>query len=359
MHSLTRCHLENHPISLIRLRLGALLALLCWTAAGQGAAFKVSDGDSVVGEVQVITAKHKDTLLGIAEEFELGYEELVASNPDLDSWLPGEGNRVVLPSRFILPREISRGIYINLAEYRLYYFSEKEKNTVLTFPISIGRGDWDTPVGRTHVIHKLVRPAWYPPESIRAEHAAEGDPLPKIVPPGRDNPLGKYALQLDLPGYLIHGTNRPYGIGMRATHGCIRLRPANIEVLFRQVAVETPVQIVYRPFKAGVHNGTIYFEAHPEKSESEAILGREFTPGELRQQNMHRAAALTATVRDVLKLADQNGVEVDWLALAKTVEESLGIPLPVNTGSIGDDAQVATAPRRSTPGAVQSEPYLF
>lgn len=321
--------------------------------AGQAAVFFVSSGSSVVGTLQAVTAKYHDTLLSIAEEFELGYEELVAANPQLDSWLPGEGNRVLLPSKFIVPNGVTQGIYINLAEYRLYYFPGGESTSVMTFPISIGRGDWNTPVGETHVTDKLVNPAWYPPESIRREHAEEGDFLPKMVPPGPDNPLGDYALRLNLPGYLIHGTNRPYGIGMKVTHGCIRLRPVDIAALFKKVPREEAVQIVHKPFKAGVLDGVIYFEAHPMRSEVEAILEEKTVVN--RKQ---RSAALTETIREVLALADELGVEINWLRLVEIAEESLGIPLPLNEAEA--EMTVVEAPRRSSPGAVsQSRSYLF
>lgn len=305
----------------------------------------------MVGTVQAVTAKHQDTLLLLAEEFELGYEELVAANPRLDTWLPGEGNRVLLPSKFIVPK--GKGIHINLAEYRLYYLPGDEDATVMTFPISIGRGDWNTPVGKTRVVNKLRNPAWYPPESIRREHAEEGDPLPRMVPPGPDNPLGDYALRLGLPGYLIHGTNKPYGIGMKVTHGCIRLRPPDIADLFEMVPREELVQIVYQPFKVGVLDGVIYFEAHPMRSEVEAVL-----KGETGVNRKQHSAALTDAIREVLALADELDAEVDWLRLAEIVEESLGIPLPLNEAAA--KLTVVEVPRRSSPGAVQrGGPYLF
>ncbi len=326
---------------------------LIWGAASSQAATFQTSGGTVVGTVQAITAKHGDTLLGIAEEFELGYEEVVAANPHVDSWLPGEGSRIVLPSRFIVPNKIKKGIYINLAEYRLYYFPEGKRGTVMTFPISIGRGDWDTPVGAAQVINKVVNPAWYPPESIRREHAAEGDPLPRIVPPGPDNPLGNYALRLDLPGYLIHGTNRPYGIGMKATHGCIRLRPPNIAELFKLTSPGTPVHIAKVPFKAGVKDGVVYFEAHPDKSEVEAILEAQVVVDE-----EQRSAALAGAIRDVLKLVDRTGAQVDWLRLMEIAKESRGIPLPISLAH--SDIEAGQVPRRSPQDATyQAENYLF
>ena len=336
----------------------ALAGLLLDLTVAQAVTFPNSPSATVVGEVQFVTAKYEDTLLNIAEEFELGYEELVAANPKLDSWLPGEGNHVILPSKFIVPATMSKGIHINLAEYRLYYFPEKE-NTVITFPISIGRGGWDTPLGAAQVTSKLVNPAWHPPESIRREHAEEGDPLPRVVPPGPDNPLGNYALQLNLPSYLIHGTNKPYGIGMKATHGCIRLRPQNIASLFKQVSVKTPVEIVWQPFKVGIKDNVIYFEAHPAKSEYETILEE---PSNASKK--HRASALTDSIRQVLQLADEASVEIDWLNLADIVKESRGIPFPINQTPIKDvtrdSISIVEAPRRSTQHTTQqSQSYIF
>ena len=181
----------------------------------------------IVGSLRAVTAQADDTFVDLGQKYSLGYDEMRVANPELDAWVPEEGSTIILPGRFILPQPDYRGIYINLAEMRIYHYFEK--NSVDTYPISIGRGDWLTPRANAKVIDKLINPTWYPPESVRKEHALEGDILPASVPPGDDNPLGKYALQLDLPSYFIHGTNRPEGIGMRVTHGCIRMRPADIE----------------------------------------------------------------------------------------------------------------------------------
>ena len=212
------------------------------------------DGNDVIGSLTIITAREDDTLLDIARRHGLGYEDIVTANPEVDTWLPGEGTEVVLPTRYVLPPGPRSGVVLNLAEYRLYYYPEPkagEPATVMTYPISIGRMDWETPLGRTSIISKVRNPSWYPPESIRAEHAADGDPLPRIVPPGPQNPLGDYAMRLGLPGYLIHGTNRPSGVGMRVTHGCIRMFPEDIDYLFGRVDVSTPVRIINEPVKVG------------------------------------------------------------------------------------------------------------
>ncbi len=312
----------------------SMVAIVLWGTAASADTFQNFEAGMVVGDVQFTVARYQDTLLSLAEEFNLGYEELVAANPGIDSWLPGEGSRVVLPKRLIIPKHASKGIYINLAEYRLYYFPEQKDADVLSFPISIGRGDWATPVGMTHIVSKLINPAWYPPQSIREEHAADGESLPAMVPPGPDNPLGRYALKLDLPGYLIHGTNKPYGIGMKVTHGCIRLHPEDMDVLFQRVAANTSVQIVWEPFKVGVEDGVIYLEAHSLRSEVEAILkiGEDMETG--RKKN---AYALTAAIRNVLQTLDvlgaeeiYQGTEIDWLRLIEIVRRGDGIPYPIS-----------------------------
>lgn len=193
--------------------------------------------DDLVGRVTVTTARHADTLSDIARAHQLGFDEIRRANPGVDPWLPGEGARVILPQQFILPSAPRRGLVVNLPEMRLYYYPPPAPDRaaeVVTLPISIGRMDWSTPLGETRVTDKLVNPAWYPPASIRAEHAADGNPLAREIPPGPDNPLGEFALMLGVPGYFIHGTNRGFGIGMRVTHGCIRLTPEDIRWLFER-----------------------------------------------------------------------------------------------------------------------------
>ncbi len=238
-------------------------------------------GEDVIGQVSVVRARHQDTLSDIARAYHLGYEEILRANPRVDPWLPGEGTRVILPTQHILPDAPRVGLVLNLPEMRLYYYpkpSTGKPPTVVTFPVSIGRMDWTTPLGLTRVTAKVINPVWYPPASIRAEHEQEGQALPPEVAAGPDNPLGQYALQLGRPGYLIHGTDRPYGIGMRATHGCIRLYPEDIQRLFEEVPVGTPVRIVNQPYKAGWYRGVLYFEAHPPLEENLAEAKDNLTP---------------------------------------------------------------------------------
>lgn len=224
---------------------------------------------ALIGEEGYVRLREEDTLADVAYRYALGYRELTLANPAVDPWLPGEGTLVNLPGRFLLPDAPRQGIVLNTAEMRLYYYPEDDAETVMTFPVSVGRGEWRTPIGPTNLVRKLRDPSWYPPESIRSEYEAEGRELPGRVPPGPDNPLGEYALYLAKPGYLIHGTNRPYGIGLPVTHGCIRLHPDDIRLLFERVPVDTGVNIVHQPIKAGWHDGVLYLEVHPPHGTAE------------------------------------------------------------------------------------------
>ena len=245
----------------------ALLGTVVLSSVASAIELELSPDSDVVGETQVIEAQYEDTFIKLARRYNLGWEELIAANPGVDPWLPGEGTEIVLPTHFVLPKTPREGIVINLPELRLYYYPDGESGRVFTHPISIGRMEWRTPLGRAEIIAKALNPTWYPPESIREEHAADNRFLPKVVPPGPDNPLGNHALRLSLPGYLIHGTNKPSGLGMRVTHGCIRMFPEDIEALFEDVPVGTPVRIVNQPYKLGWTDDGFYLEAHPPLDE--------------------------------------------------------------------------------------------
>ena len=220
---------------------------------------------SIIGEPQVVFAAKEDTLSDLARAYGLGYDEIIAANPGVDPWLPGENTPVLLPTQFVLPAVTTEGVVLNIATKRLFYFPEPEEGKaqrVLTYPIGIGRVGWETPLGATTVVSKARDPHWWVPASVRREHAEMGNPLPSVVPPGPDNPLGTRVLKLDMPGYLIHGTNAPYGVGMRVSHGCVRLYPENIELLYDLVAIGESVVIVNEPYQLGQRDGVVYFEAH-------------------------------------------------------------------------------------------------
>jgi len=225
------------------------------------------DGEGVVGQVRHVRAHQEDTLLDIARRFDLGMDEMVAANPDVDVWIPGEGTRVVVPTRFVLPPGPREGIVVNVAEMRLYYYPPPEtpweRRIVITHPVGIGRVGLDTPLGRFTVADKITHPSWTVPKAMADAYRAKGTPFEAVVPPGPDNPLGDYALVLDVPGYFIHGTNRPWSIGMRVSRGCVRLYPEDILSLFPKVPQGTPVRIVDTPYKVGREHGVWYLEAHP------------------------------------------------------------------------------------------------
>ncbi len=290
------------------------------------------EGNDVIGALTTITARADDTLLDIARRHGLGYEDIVRANPGVDTWLPGEGTAVTLPTRYILPRGPRRGVVLNLAEYRLYYYPTPEDGqqaVVMTYPISIGRMDWETPLGRTTIVSKVRNPAWYPPESIRAEHAAEGDPLPRVVPAGPQNPLGEYAMRLGLPGYLIHGTNRPAGVGMRVTHGCIRMFPEDIDYLFGRVDVNTAVRIVNEPVKFGWNGDELVIEVHRTLEEAPVEPESGLVPG-LEPELVEVAApvrdAMTALTAQFVLATNERPAELDWDVAETLLRLANGIP---------------------------------
>lgn len=222
----------------------------------------------LIGSLGSTLARQQDTLLDIAKQFDIGQTEISISNASVDRWLPGENTKILLPTRYILPNADRHGIVLNIPEMRLYYYSGTTQQRIIeTFPVSIGRMDWQTPLGDAKIIAKTKNPVWRPPISIKKEHAEAGDPLPDVVPAGPDNPLGLYAMRLNLPGYLIHSTNKPLGIGMRVTHGCVRMYPNDIEQLFPKVKIGTKVQIVNQPVKVGWFAESLYLEVHPPLEE--------------------------------------------------------------------------------------------
>jgi len=246
-----------------------------------------SPDQSVVGELQIVYTSEENTFSDLAREYGLGYDEIVAANPGIDPWLPGEQTPVLLPTQFVLPDVPRRGLVLNIASKRLFYFPPVAAGApvqVLTYPIGIGRVGWQTPLGNAAVIAKARDPSWYVPASVRREHAELGNPLPAVVPPGPDNPLGHFVLKLDMPGYLIHGTNRPYGVGMRVSHGCVRLYPENIESLYEMVEVGEPVMIIDEPYLAGYRDGELYFESHSPLEDDQ------ITPEERLQKLFERTA---------------------------------------------------------------------
>ncbi len=292
--------------------------LLCFSVTEVSAElYELSGKDnSVIGEIQKTWATSEDTLLDIARANGLGYHEIKQVNPTLDTWLPETDREITLPSRYVLPMAKRDGIILNIPEMRLYFFPKGksgESINVVTYPLGIGRQGWGTPYIDTRVIEKKKHPSWHPPESIREEHEAMGDPLPKRVGPGPDNPLGDYAMRLGMPDYLIHGTNKPFGIGMRVSHGCIRLYPEDIEELFTQVKLRTPVHIVNQPYKVGRLNNKIYLEAHPFLEED----------AEQYKDN------LTSVVKMIVEVTGEDEYHIEWDLAKQVIREMKGIPVMI------------------------------
>ncbi|NHN78910.1 L,D-transpeptidase family protein [Azotobacter chroococcum] len=283
-------------------------------------------GEDVVGQVQVIKAKYEDTFADIGQANDIGYLEMVAANPGVDPWLPGGGTEVLLPTRYILPPGPREGIVINLAEYRMYYFP-KDQNVVHTFPLGIGREGWGSPIAETRITGKIKDPAWYPPKSIREEHAADGDPLPTVVPAGPDNPLGPFKFTLGLSGYLIHGSNKKFGIGMRVSHGCFRMLNHNVLQLASMVPVGTTVRIINEPYKFGISGDKVYLEAHAPLEDDESA----------KSSVVDKHAAL---VDELLKRNDLLGQRrLDWEVVREVVAAEDGLPVEIS----GTDSGLASA----------------
>ena len=284
----------------------------------------------VLGALQVIKARRENTLALIAREYALGYEELKIVNPDVDPWLPGENTPVYLPTMTVLPDVRREGIVINLATMRLLHFKASAVNdyslTIENYPIGIGREGWATPEGNFHITEKTRDPNWYPPASVRREHAEMGDPLPKIVPPGPDNPLGRFKMRLSSPEYLIHGTNKPSGVGMRVSHGCIRLYPEHIADLFETVAAKTKVRIVNQPVLAGWHADQLYLEVHPLLAEDKRDL-----------------AEIAAREIEKARQRAPRSVSINQTLVAEIIDQQLGIPVPITSDIADTSAFMATA----------------
>lgn len=225
-------------------------------------AYTYSMDVTVIGSGKTYQTKGGESLIELARRFGLGYNEIVEANPRLDPFVPGDGVTAALPTAWILPDIPSYdGIVINLSEMRLYYFPRQKKSLVMTFPIGIGSEGKETPEGTFKVVEKTVNPSWHVPESILEEKPE----LPKVVLPGPDNPLGTHAMRLSERTVLIHGTNRPYAVGRKASHGCIRMYPEDIPKLFALVPKNSKVTIVRQPVKVGRINNRVYVEIHRDK----------------------------------------------------------------------------------------------
>jgi len=279
--------------------------------------FVVAKDDDVIGRLAMIRVDKEDTLPDIARHFSLGINTVSAANPGVDIWVPEAGERVLLPLSFILPDTHRKGVVINLATMRIFSFKNNGNLLeVSTYPIGVGTPERPTPMGKMYITRKKHRPTWYVPASIAADHRKKGDPLPSQVPPGPENPLGEHALYLSRPTYLIHGTNKPASVGLRATNGCIRLYPEDVERLFENTSVKTPVKIVNQPYLAGQRDGIVYLEAHTPFEESGTA-------------NWKKIYA------KLKKIEKTSGNALDWEKVKDVVTEARGYPVPISTNRQG------------------------
>ncbi|MCB9963592.1 MAG: L,D-transpeptidase family protein [Rhodospirillales bacterium] len=291
----------------------SFLGALSLGVAFPGIAGAVYDKD-YIGLPETYRAVYEDTFIKIARDNDLGYVEMRAANPDIDPWIPGDGTKIILPKQHLLPDAPRDGIIINLPEMRLYYFPKK--GAPETFAIGIGRDGLDTPTGVTKVMRKKDGPIWRPTPRMREEKPE----LPESVPPGPKNPLGTHALYLGWPEYLIHGTNKPYGIGRRVSSGCIRMYPEDIITLFKEVPIDTRVEVVDQPVKAGWIGDDFYIEVHPLKVEADFL-----------EENLPLETT-TLSEKEVGYILDKAGdvaERLDWPEIRKAAAERRGYPVLV------------------------------
>jgi L,D-transpeptidase ErfK/SrfK len=302
--------------------------------------FSVARGDDVIGRLAVIRLEKGDTLPDIARHFSLGINAISAANPGVDVWVPETGERIMLPLSFILPDAPRKGIVVNLATMRLFEFKGDSKSQVVsTYPVGVGTKERPTPTGQMHVERKTTRPTWHVPASISEDHRKKGDPLPAEVPPGPQNPLGECALYLSKSGYLIHGTNKPASIGLKATNGCMRLYPENVKMLYDATPVNTPVVIVNQPYLIGQRNGVLYMEAHTPLEDSGASeLGK-----------------IYAKLRDIEK---KSGRTLDWRKVKEVQSEARGIPVPIIEMSQGSEKEAAKTIEVEHPDKLYGRPEI-
>ncbi len=302
--------------------------------------FFVAKEDDVIGRLAVIRLEKGDTLPDIARHFSLGINSVSAANPEIDIWVPEAGGRILLPLIFILPDTLRKGIVINLAAMRLFYFKGNAKLlAVSTYPVGVGTTERPTPMGQMYIERKMLRPTWYVPASIAEDHRKKGDPLPAKVPPGPLNPLGEHALYLSKSGYLIHGTNKPASIGLSATNGCIRLYPEDMKRLFENTPVKTPVNIVNQPYLVGQRDGMVYIEVHTPFEESGIT-------------ELEKAYEI---LRNIEK---KSGHALDWKKVKEVVAEARGIPVPIFEIRHGSEKDVAETIELKHPDKLYAKPEI-
>jgi len=283
--------------------------------------------------VQKTTIGKDDTMPDIARRFDVGYEEILLANPGVDPWLPGVGREVVVPTQFVLPAAPHEGVVVNVAAMRIFYYPPHKKDEpqlVYTHPIGIGRVGWKTPEGTTKIVSRQKDPVWVVPKSVREEHAEDGEKLPAVVPAGPDNPLGQYAFRLSWPSYLIHGTNKPYGVGMRSSHGCMRLYPEDIAVFFDLIPIGTKVTVVNQPYLFGWRDGVLYMQAYAVMEDD----SRDWS------SNRKRLLANLMNPKQREKIGQRiegQDKDIDWQRVGDLAHTPRAIPVPVTGGREGLD----------------------
>ena len=305
--------------------------------------------NNVVGQIQYIHTKEGQNISDVAREYDMGFYEMIEANPGINrhSAISPE-DTVVIPTEFILPNAPRKGIVINLTELRLYYYPANE-NVVITGPIAIGRYDWLTPTLETKVIEKIKNPYWHVPKTIKAEAARKGIFWPDVVPPGPKNPLGAYALRLGKREYLIHGTNAPTSIGKRASSGCMRMYPEDIENLFAQVPVDTPVKIVNEFYKLGWNNGVLYMEVHEPLQETAAPENEQ----------------IKMITESIEQITQGKPIHIDWSTIYKELKRPSGTPVAISakvdytTQSYYEDAPVLSPTTTEEHETYEQEGYAY
>jgi L,D-transpeptidase ErfK/SrfK len=295
--------------------------------------FDVEPGSDIVGYVQKTIVGKDDTLPDIARRFDVGYEEILTANPGVDPWLPGVGREVVVPTQFILPAAPHEGVVVNVAAMRIFYYPPHKKGqpeTVYTHPIGIGKVGWKTPEGTTKIVSRQKDPVWVVPKSVREEHQEDGEQLPAKVPAGPDNPLGAYEFRLGWPSYLIHGTNKPYGVGMRSSHGCMRLYPEDIAVFFDLIPIGTKVTVVNQPYLFGWRDGTLYLQAYTVMEDDSRNWSKD----------RKRLLAKLLHPKERGKIA-QHDDEIDWQRVGDLAHTPRAVPVPVTGSHDGVDGVIA------------------
>ncbi|KAB8307487.1 L,D-transpeptidase [Erwinia endophytica] len=301
-----------------------LLIALLFVQQARATAYPLpAENSRLIGENTTYTVPSDGrSLERIAAEYKIGLLGMLEANPGTDPWLPKAGSQLIIPTQMLLPDTKREGIVINVAELRLYYYPQGE-NTVIVYPIGIGQLGANTPEMVTTISQKIPHPTWTPTPNIRKRYAAEGKVLPVTVPAGADNPMGLYALRLAYGKghYLIHGTNADFGIGMRVSSGCIRLRPDDIAALFNRVPAGTRVQVINQPLKYAVEpDGKRYIEVHQPLSHSE------------KDDPQTMPIALSANAKKFIN-SDDSDVAVINAALVRRS----GMPVLVNAGEEVDD----------------------